>query len=199
MSNLSNRLQKHFVVCAAAAAAVATTAHAGVVYSGPVSIVIPDDFGGLYMDVVTGATAGAGFAGYDINPYSAGAPGTSFNLWGPTATTWLDIGGGTYNLPAGTAIGAGGTYGRPGGVSIDPQMNLNSDNNYLGFNFINESLAGATNYGWVQLRFGADPGTREIIGYAYEDSGADIGAGVVPAPASMALLALGGLVGRRRR
>lgn len=199
MSNLANRLQKHFVVCAAAAAAVATTANAGVVYSGPVSIVIPDDFGGIYMDVVTGATGGASFAGYDINPYSAGAAGTSFNLWGPTATTWLDTGAGMYNLPAGTTIGAGGTYGRPGGTNIAAQMNLNSDNNYLGFNFINEGMAGATNYGWIQIRFGADAGTREIIGYAYDDMGGSIGAGVIPAPASMALLALGGLVGRRRR
>ncbi|MEZ6235223.1 MAG: hypothetical protein R3B68_13625 [Phycisphaerales bacterium] len=197
MSNLSNRLQKHFVVCAAAAAAVATTASAGVVYSGPVSIVIPDNIDGLYMDMVTGATGTASFAGYDINPYTASAG--NFNLWGPDATTWLDNGG-NYNLPFNTPIGAGGTFGRPGGTAtVTAQVNLNSDNNYFGVELINEGLAGITNYGWIQVRFGATPGERSIIGYAYEDSGAAIGAGVVPAPASMALLALGGLVGRRRR
>lgn len=198
MSNLSSRLQKHFVVCAAAAAAVATTANAGVVYSGPVSIVIPDTIDGVYMNVLNGATGSSGgaVAGWDINPYTAGAG--NFNLWGPDANTWLEVGG-NYNLPFNTPIGSGGTFGRPGGTAtVTSQVNLNSDNNYFGFEFVAEG-PNTTHYGWIQVRF-ADIGTREIIGYAFDDvAGTTIGAGVIPAPASMALLALGGLVGRRRR
>ncbi len=208
MSNLAKRLETHFVACAAAAAVGAAftgTANAGLQYSGPVSIVIPDNIDGLYMNVATGATGstGAGVAGWDINPYTATAGANSgFHLWGPTTTTWLNLGG-IYNLPFGTLIDAGGTYGRPGGgTNLDVQVNLNSSNNYFGFNFINEGAGGGTHYGWIQVAFGAGVGDRSIVGYAYEDvAGAGLGAGVVPAPGSLALLGVGalGMAGRRRR
>lgn len=202
MMNLSKRLEAHFVACAAVAGVgMVGTANAGVVYSGPVSITVPDTIDGVYMNVVNGATGSSGAAvpGYDINPYSALAG--QFNLWGPTATTWLNLGG-QYNLTAGTTIGSGGTYGRPGGgTDLGPQMNLNSSNNYLGFQFAHEGNGGQTHYGWVQLAFGASAGDRTIIGYAYDDvAGASIGAGVIPAPGSIALLGIGALAaGRRRR
>lgn len=201
MANLSKRLEAHFVACAAAAAGIGmvSTANAAITYSGPVNIVIPDNIDGIYMNVVTGANSpiAASAPGWDINPYTAAAG--AFNLWGPTATTWANVGG-NYNLPVGTPIDAAAAFGRPGGVSVAPNFTLNSSNNYVGFQFANEGNGGATHYGWAQLSFGATPGTRSIVAYAYEDvAGARIGAGVVPAPASMALLALGGLAGARRR
>ena len=41
--------------------------------------------------------------------------------------------------------------------------------------------------------------TRSITGIAYEDSGASIIAGAIPAPGALALLGAAGIVGSRRR
>ena len=113
MSMLKERLNRHFATAAvavgAAAFGAAQQANAGIVHSGAVNIVIPDNIDGVYMNVVTGATGplGGGVAGWDINPYSAIAG--QFNLWGATTTTWLSTSGaigGPYNLPAATPVGA---------------------------------------------------------------------------------------------
>ena len=40
---------------------------------------------------------------------------------------------------------------------------------------------------------------RAIVEYAYEDSGAGINAGAIPAPGAAALLGVAGLMGSRRR
>jgi hypothetical protein len=210
MSNLAKRLDAHFVACAAAAGAaafgVAQNAEAAIVHSGPVNIVIPDNIDGIYMNVVTGATGTtSGVAGWDINPYSATAG--NFNLWGPTVNTWFSAGGvvaGPYNLAAGTAIGGPATaFFRPGGgTNVGLQLNLNSSNNLLGFRFVNEANANQIHHGWIRLQVGADAGTRAIVEYAYEDvADAPINAGAIPAPGSLALLALGavGVAGRRRK
>jgi hypothetical protein len=203
------------IVGAGAAAAAAATgagvvgpvenADAAVVYSGPVNIAVPNNIDGVYLNVVTGQTgsSGAGVPGYDINPYSAAAG--NFNLWGPDTATWKSNGGviaGPYNLPDGTVIDGTGTYFRPGGgTNVGLEMNLNSDRNCLGYEFVNEA-GGGTHYGWVRFQFGADAGTRSIVGYAYDDvAGAGIGCGVVPEPAALGLLAMGaaGLAAARRR
>ena len=204
MSKLSNRLEVHFAACAAAVAGASAinVAEASIVYSGPVSIAVPNNIDGVYLNVVTGATgtSGLGTPGWDINPYSATAG--NFNLWGPTATTWFNVLG-QYRVEEGTVIGPGGTYGRPGGgTNVGLQVNLNSTNNFFGFQFANEANANQIHYGWVQFEFGANAGIRSIIGYAYEDvAGASIAAGAIPTPGAAALLAMGavGLGGRRRR
>ena len=210
MSSLVKRLDAHFVACAAAAGAavVAATpsAEAGIVHSGPVNIVIPDNIDGIYMNIVTGANnpVAASVPGWDINPYSASA-GT-FNLWSADTSTWLSTSGvigGPYKLANGTSIGPAGTYFRPGGgTNVGLEMTLNSNQNLLGFKFVNEGNGGATHFGWLRLQFGATAGTRSIVEYAYENvANTAIPAGAVPAPGSLALLALGaaGLAGRRRK
>lgn len=208
MSKLAKRLDAHFVaVAAAGVAGVATvnTADAAIVHSGLVNIAIPDNIDGVYLNVVTGASGAAAPAGWDINPYSALAG--QFNLWGATANTWFSTGGvigGPYKLAAGTPIfGPAAAFFRPGGgTNVGTEMTLNSSDNLLGFRFANEANAGANHFGWVRISFGATTGQRSIVEYAYEDvAESTILAGAIPAPGSLALLALGalGLAGRRRK
>lgn len=188
---------------------VASPAQAVLVYSGPVNIEIPDTIDGIYMNVVTGDTGSSGFTGYDINPYSAdnGLSGDFFSLWGPTANTWLSpsgVIGGPYPLAVSTMIDGTGTYLRPGGgTNVGAQVTLNAPN-YLGFRFVNESAGNATHFGWLEVTFGATAGERAITGYAYDDSGAGVMAGVVPEPGTVALwlaglATLGGVAIRRRK
>jgi hypothetical protein len=175
----------------------ATSAQAVVVYSGPVSIAVPDNLDGIYLNVVTGTSGTSGFdaPGWDINPYSALAG--QFNLWGPTTTTWLSPSGaigGPYPLAAGTSIDASGIYTRPGGgTNVGTQVALNAPN-LFGFRFTNED-GGTTHFGWVEVSFGATAGLRTITGYAFESTpGVGIQAGVVPEPATVAMM-LAGLAG----
>ena len=154
---------------------------AAIVYSGPVNIPVPDNIDGVYMNVVTGqtGTSGATVGGWDINPYSAVAG--DFHLWSFDTTTWLAAAiTGPYPQTVGTSVGPAGTFFRPGGNnSVGGQVTLNSTSNYFGIRFTNENT-GATNFGWIQMEFGADAGTRSIIGYAYENTGIAIPVGTTP-------------------
>lgn len=163
------------LVQAAALCLCAAPAMAAVVDSGPVNIVIPDTTDGLYVNVVTGASGALGSAapGWDVNPYSA-VVGTSFNLWGPTTNTWFNPQGlvtGNYNLPIGTVVqGAVGAFFRPGGANdLASQFTLNSDQNFVGFRFANEANGGQNHFGYLQIQFGANIGTRSIVRMFYED------------------------------
>lgn len=186
--------------------AVAAPAQAVIIYSGPVSIGIPDDIDGIYGNVVTGAFGVSPPAGWDINPYSA-VPG-QFNLWGATTTTWFTPSGviaGPYPLASGTMIaGAVTTFFRPGGsLDVGTQVTLNATN-LFGFRFANEAAGGANNFGWVAITFGASAAERTITAYAYQNDGSGIMAGVVPEPGTYAMMALGlaamgGFVARRRK
>ncbi|HRQ63988.1 MAG TPA: hypothetical protein PKZ76_03855 [Xanthomonadaceae bacterium] len=184
MQQSTRHIKAQILASLLAGSCLSGQAFAAIVHSGPVDIPIPDNLDGIYMNVVTGATgtsAGA-VAGWDINPYSATGPGTHFNLWGATTTTWLSTGGviaGPYNLAPGTEIGPPvENYFRPGGgTNLAAQMNLSSDENLLGFRFTNENT-GQIHYGWVRVAFGATIGVRSIVEYAYEDEiGQPIAAG----------------------
>ena len=203
MSSLVKRFDAHLVACAAAAgAAVVGTAQksdAAIVWSGPVNLNVPATTAGLYLNVQSGVnnTSPAAVPGWDINPWGS----TTLNLFNPTAPAggvYASTGGIPAPLAAGTPINASTTWGSG---TLTP-TNLNSTNNLVGFRFQNEANANQTHYGWVRFSVGATAATRSIVEYAWEDvAGVGINAGAVPAPGSLALLALGaaGLAGRRRK
>jgi len=209
MSLIGPRADRILGVTAAAFAAttasgvVGTTqyADAEIIDSGVVNVDIPDDFSGVYLNLVDGASGAAPPAGWDVNPYSA-AVGT-FNLWSFDTTTWLDDGAGVFVHALGTTVDAAGLYGRPGGgTDVGLQVTLNAAN-YFGVQFNNEDT-GTVNYGWMEITFGATASERAFTRWAYQDDGTGIDVGqlsAIPEPASASLLALGaiGLMVRRRR
>ena len=106
------------------------------------------------------------------------------------------------NLAPGTMIDGASTYGA-NTSSNTAQFNLNSTSNLVGFRFLNEAN-NQVHYGWFRVGFGAayNGADRVLLEYAYEGvAGAGIGAGVIPAPGSLALLGIGalGVAGRRRK
>jgi PEP-CTERM motif len=188
---LLNRVDTRLAACAAVAAATGAsmavkTADATIIYSGVVNIAIPITTAGVYLNVVTGVNDPnpSNVPGWDVNPYGS----TSLILFNPS----VPAGGvyenlaGNFNLPFGTLVSAAGTFGS----GTMTTLNLNSDNNWVGFRFQNEANGNQIEYAWFQIHIGAssiDP-ARAIIGYAYEDSGGSILVGQVPEPSTFALL-----------
>ncbi|MFM9098603.1 MAG: hypothetical protein ACKOQW_09960 [Phycisphaerales bacterium] len=206
MRNL-NRLESYALAATAVTASLVTSANAAVVTSGPVSIAVPANTAGVYLNVITGQTGAAAFAGYDINVYgttalsffsAAAGDSTGYVRLSSTGTT-----GNTNvaNLASGVVVGnIGGMWFNNGsGSTTAPTnftFNLNSTNNFVGFRFLNEST-NAVHYGYMRLSIGATFATRTIIEYAYENVG---GASIlVPAPGAVALLGVAGLAVTRRR
>jgi hypothetical protein len=166
------------------------------VYSGIVNINIAGNIDGVYMNVQTGVTgtSGASTAGWDINPYFGG------NTFYAAAVGYGTVAAGTNvaNLAFGTMIdGTNATATVTPGAAFP----TSAPGGYYGFRF--QDGGAAVRYGWAEVIRGASTTTAgTIVRYAYDDSGAGIPAGAtVPAPGSLALLAIGaaGLVGRRRK
>lgn len=202
LNTLLNRVDTRLAACAALAAAgvavTATPAKADIIYGGMVNLNIPSTTQGIYLNVVTGAftTGGSsGAAGWDVNPWSSTGLAL-FNSTNPGGTgTYVNAtAGGTMalNLAMGAPIGSSSFFGsNSSAAASSSQFNLNSSNNLIGFRFLNEAT-GALNYGWMRISLGATAGgqPRSIVEYAFENSGASIGAGVIPEPSTMALLSL---------
>jgi hypothetical protein len=211
-----NRLETQLLAYGALAVAgtvagVAPTADAAIVYSGPVNINVPSTTSGIYMNVVTGVfgTTPASAPGWDLNPWSS----SGFSFWANNGASVNDgvvsgLGSSTTlvdNLPAGTLIDGTQTYARTGSSETTgaTAFVLNSTSNLIGFRFLNEA-DNQYHFGWARVQIAATMGgqPRGFVEYAYEDqAGVGIPAGAVPAPGSVALLALGaaGLAGRRRK
>jgi len=199
-SQMDGKLAAYAALAGATLAAPAIpSADASIVYSGVVSIVIPATTSGVYLNVVTGVNnVSPGLVpGWDINPYNStnlsffgaspsASSGYIVNFPGGSSATLVD------NLPIGTPIQAAGfTFGTINAAETTgtTTFNLNSDNNYVGFRFQNEAAGNQVQFGWVQIHLGATytDASRKIIGYAYENTGAAIPAGI-PEPTTFALL-----------
>ena len=170
--------------------AFAPSAHAIVVVSPAANIVVPANVAGIYINVISGAAGAATTPGWDINPWG----GTFLSFFNPVAPT-----GGVYvvgagatpsNLAIGSVVGVGSIFGS-GAASFTPGWNLNATN-YVGFRFLNEGN-GSVHYGYASIAVGSAVTNRTVSQIFYESvPGASIS--VVPEPASVAMMLLGGLV-----
>lgn len=209
------------LVAALLGTAVVTTAHAGVVYSGLLNLVVPNTSAGLYVNMIDGTT----FTGPGTFPV-LGGPGANydFNLFG--TTTWSVFNPSTSGQSAPTPVPAGSkgylsssasgpvsalTVGAP----IGPAQLYNSGSPsaaalvtgqpvIFGLRFRNERNLADPNddtvhYGWARVILtNAQPGT--LVDYGYDDQpNTEIAAGAVPEPGALSLLALAGLAAARRR
>jgi hypothetical protein len=209
--NTQARLDRVVALTAVAAAGATVgftqNADAAIVSSGPVNINIPSNTDGVYLNVVTGANSSsvAAVPGWDVNPFSSSGL-SYFSPGAPAGGVYVQRtgGGATANLAMGTLIGGASVFGSATASLTGNNAHVLNDVNIIGFRFRNEANGNQIHFGWMKIAVGgtlaAQP--RAIVEYAYEDqAGVGIEAGVVPAPGTAALLALGavGMAGRRRK
>jgi hypothetical protein len=188
---IDGRLAAYATVAGAALAAPAIpNADAAIIWSGPVNINIPSTTAGIYLNVFTGQSGGNTVPSWDVNPYSS----TGLFMFNPTSPSPAYVGvTGYYNLSPGTLISAASPYSSGGLSATSPNpLALNSDQNLIGFQFVDPSLnGGAVAYGWMRISLSSTSGSqpRAIVEYAYENSpGVGIMAGAIPEPSTLALL-----------
>ena len=201
--SISNRLEKHFAVCAAAVATVACvgTANAALVTWND-NLVIPNNIDGQYINVETqtaGSAAGL-VAGWDLNPYGTSTTAMSWFAAAAPSGCVMGLGqGGTTvavaSLSGGTVVGSASTFGNTASSVTAGGWMLNSAN-YFGFRF--RGADALTHYGWGIMTVGATMGVRTLNSVTFETTAAT-GVTVIPAPGALALLGLAGLATRRRR
>ena len=186
---------------------------AAIVYSGPLNIAVPvgtsSPLPRLWIDLDTFATSTTGsFTGWDISLSGSNATFLTVNSASLSNNVFLSTGASTppfmARLAPGSVIGLGGAFGGIGGgtiamptYTVNPGPFLPNAESIVGFRRV---VGGQTLYGWMSIFVGSDMLTRSVTGIAYEDSGASILAGAIPAPGVAAVLGMGGaFAGRGRR
>lgn len=207
----------------AGAAALATSAHADVHYSGPLN------FSGdvIYFDLLNSAPPSNDSQAEDnfrLDSSNNGQKPAAYGLTGSTATgsvAFTKVGSLKYTPEFHTTdtIGSQLSFSSEGALnnfaSDTPSGQWHvGDRGFLGLEIV---VNGQTDYGWaeISLNNGGTPPSRHsnhsnpddptgqftLYGYAYDDSGLPIGAGAIPEPSSLALLVAGaaGVAALRRR
>lgn len=191
-SNVAMRLG----MCAAALAGTAgmvTQAQAAVV-TVATPIAVPNNFDGIYLNLLTGAfgTTGASTPGWDFNPYNSGVSLSFF--WSATPSQASGVAATTtgpyVDLPVGSVISSGSTFAQVTATANTAAFQVPGTHT-LGFRFYNESTA-AINYGYMSMTSGGTTGfPLTINSWSYENTGAAIT--VVPEPSTGLMLSVGAL------
>ena len=144
--------------------------------SGPVSIVIPADGGGLHIDWATGATGGSSeVPGWDFNPYLSGTGKLSFAWGGVDAPQNAGVAVESVEqyavLASGTTVDAQSKWFRGTSPSATANWTAGVSEGYLGFRFVNEAAGGRVNYGYARITTRPPNGfpmtiTRYVYNYA---------------------------------
>jgi len=192
-----------YSLAAGAAAAAALNAGAAIVYSGVQDISI-NQFNSLNLNLDGDAYSdlllknyvfgGGNYQGATVNFF----PGklVSFSANGFAYASALSAGFTVDASSVGPSFFGSMAYG-----AANPNAQFNSASNaYLGLSF----ASGANVfYGWVRVSIDNAAGTFVVHDWAYENSGAGIQTGAVPAPGALGLLAAGasglGLLRSRKR
>ena len=169
-----------------------------------VTIAVPANTSGVYINVVTGAfnTSPSAVTGWDINPW--GSSGLSF-FTNQVSSAYVGSGNAVSALAEGTLIGANSTFvgNNPAAAAF-----FTAGNYVFGFRFLNE-VTGATNYGYALITTSTSSNARPatITQLVYENTGAALTVGsnatsAVPEPATWAMMLVGfgaiGFAARRR-
>lgn len=204
---VDTRLAGYAALAGAALAAPAIpNADAAIIYSGPVSISVPNTTAGVYLNFVTNISNvnPASVPGWDFNPFGSGGNLAMFSsATAGHVTNYIGVGATVSALNFGDSISAASTYGTTGTqttTGAGAPFRTTQSTAYVGVQFQNEANANLLTYGWVLLSTTATTGfPATIIGYAYESSGAAITAGAIPEPSTFALLGVvaAGAVGLR--
>jgi hypothetical protein len=178
-------------------AAFAPDAHAAIVTFNT-AIPVPATTAGVYINLLTGATGGAQFAGWDFNPYLANG-GTQLGFyWAPSPAGGVasTTSGPYLDLAPSTVVGPASTYTRAIlGTTGSPY--LTTGTHILGFSFLNENTA-ATDYGYLTMSNTATNGfPANILGWSFDDTGAPITVAAVPEPSSLLLTSVALAFGAR--
>jgi hypothetical protein len=178
----------------------ACSAHGAVIYSGEQNISVPQNFDGIYLNVVTGSTSISNSPPGDwttapwINPIFGGV-----SLGGSELLRLATDGSNrAVNQAIGAIIDNGDTFaiGESGSTThVGPagdQFQLNAQG-LLGF-VMQTTTGGPLRYGWMLIAI-KNTGAGNILDWAYDDSATSIQAGwtgatLVPEPSRAILLLL---------
>jgi hypothetical protein len=146
---------------------------AAIIDSGPVNLPVVTNIDGLYLNLVTGASANATIAGWDFNAYATGGNLNFFTSSLATSNTQVVGALLVVNaLAAGTTVGPASTYANAG-VLAATAFRVTATQ-FVGLRFTNEST-GVINYGYVQLQTTAATGfPATVTRYVYENTGQPI-------------------------
>jgi hypothetical protein len=198
---------KNVLALSIAFLAMVPLARGAVIYSGVQNLGVPQDPDGLYLNIYSGATAGAQPGSWNtapwLNPFFGGVWIAMGELFRPVITgTEIDGEVQIVNLAAGTMIDGSSTFasaesGSTTHVGGGPLQFQLATPGYMGFAF-RQTVAGPVYYGWLQLTINnASAGT--IKDWAYESvAGVGIAAGV-PEPGRALLLFFGAFLTFLRR
>ena len=168
------------IAVGAALGVVAAAPMAAIIDSGPISIAVPANIDGIYMNWVTGVTGtlGSSVPGWDFDPFAGSAPAnpTLFFFSSIVAGNTTRVVGALTTataLAVGAVIGPGIILTTAGAVNTTGTAFRNTGTTYVGIVFSNE--AAVTYYGYAQLATTAPLGFPvTITRYVYENTGQPI-------------------------